>query len=158
MKIINLTIFLFVTFFATHALGQSQTQAIRSIENTCKEIKKSLRNFSKTEEVYRHNGKKTFYMLNGQIQKATLTYTENASEINSDYYFSNGKLIHFEKTARDTASKKLIDIEKMYVHEGELILWSFNDKQVDKERPEFKKAQDDLSQISSKILHDIQRK
>ena len=154
MKIKSLFYSLTFLLITTEVLAQTDAQ-LTSIDKIQLEIKNNIANFQKVEKFKNNNlGYRYVYLKDKEIQLITLLAKDGSIDKNVEWYFSKGQLIYSQQIWTDTTTGKIVDNEKFYLSNGQLIAWINGEKTIDNSSQEFKDANNQLIAYIDKLKQD----
>ena len=133
----------------------SETEQLMDIQRMREEIKNNLSTYKKVKEMKDSAGFYSYIFYKDKELKAKMISTfdpRDGLKKKVEWYFANGELIHTEQTWREQKSNTLIDNQKFYLGNNQLISWTKMDRPVDKNSKEFKENGKELVEYGKKLI------
>jgi hypothetical protein len=139
------TITFFLALILNIVLLAQNEEQIREIDVIRQETDKNLDNYEKEEKVNDSTSNKYVYTLDKELKLITVEVNEQGINKKVRWYFEKGKFIFSEQIWKNISSAKLIDDEKFYVNNNNLVAYFIFEKKVDPASMEYK-------YVASKLL------
>lgn len=134
----------FLSLILNVALFAQNEDQIRTIDVIRQETDKNLDNYEKEEKVNDSTSNKYVYTLDKELKLITVEVNEQGLNKKVRWYFEKGKFIFCEQIWKNIASDKLIDDEKFYVNNNNLVAYFIFEKKIDPASSEYKYVADKL--------------
>jgi hypothetical protein len=132
--------------------SQTETEKIANIEKATKETQNNLGKYLKDEQVKDSTGNRYVYKEGNELKLITVYYRDTDANKNVEWYFSNGEFIYTQTIWTDKTTNKVINSEKCYLKDGQLIAWINNDKLLDTTSLDFKSTEAALLAYGKKLI------
>ena len=132
--------------------SKTETEKIANIEKATKEIQNNLGKYLKDEQVKDSTGNRYVYKDGNELKLITVYYRDTDANKNVEWYFSNGEFIYTQTIWTDKTTNKVINSEKCYLKDGQLIAWKNNDKLLDTSSLDFKSTEAALLAYGKKLI------
>lgn len=137
--------------FTTGLFSQVGRTDTIDIHKAVQEIKANKGKYQEVEKVHTVTDDKYVYLKGNETKLITIKTLYNGIEKHVSWFYSNGQLIYTEQLGIDPASKKIVDNEKCYLRNGQLIAWVNTDnKLVDNSSSDFKTLESSLNKFGPK--------
>lgn len=140
------------------AFCQTSSSQIATINKACRDIDNHLDAYQKIKQMDDSNGSRYEYMdKNGKLKLVTIEYKDRSAtgeytDKKVRWYFSNDVMIYSQQVWTNIPSHKIVDNEKFYMHNKNMIAWIKSDgKSVDKQSTQFKDGDAKLYAYGAKL-------
>lgn len=147
--------FSILSLVLTHGVfAQMNKQQIADIDKARQEIKSHIADLNKIEKSKKENGYRNIYTKDKELILTTVYFKDQNINKNVEWYFSKGQLIYSEQIWKDDKTEKIIDNQKSYLVNGQLMAWIKMDSIVNNNSQEFKDLGTQLVAYALKLKED----